>query len=160
MPLPSHRVELVFVPDSLTREPDAEAFAVVQAQWRAAGLLDGGGLVIGGFGRVWLDRPGRLTLYANQQGGYHVRCGVTGGNLARLFSAAVQRWREGAARELRCPHCGQRHPLEEVVLSPPGAFARGGVVFTDVGGLELAAGVGAALERVLGDWREVIRRVH
>ena len=163
MPRPNHRVDLLFVPADVERVPDAAAFDVVKQTWTSQGRLGRGAgrdaLIIGGFRRLWLDRPDRLTLYANQQGGYYVRCPVTRGNLAPVFSAAVQEWRRGGEGVLACPHCQKPHPLESVILSPPGAFARGAVVFTDVGSLDMAEGARQALHAVLGEMREVIRRV-
>ena len=162
MPRPSHRVDLLFVPDNLEATPDTSAFALLKQEWRAQGRLVSQAdnpLVIGGFGRFWLDIPGRLTLYANQQGGYYVRCPISGGNLARNFSLAVEDWRRGGVRSLACQHCGAVHALEAITLAPPGAFARGAVVFTNVGSLELSEGVREALVPVIGSGREVIRRV-
>ena len=134
------------------------AFEAVYASWEAAGRLSDGSLIAGGFHRLWLDVPGHVALYANQQGGYYVQCPVTGGNLARAFSGAVQAWRGGAVRAVSCPHCLQEHPLEAVRLKPPGAFGRGAVVFSDVGSADVPAGVQEALRPVLGDSRVVLRR--
>ena len=162
MPRASHRVDLLLVPDDLQRIPCAEAFAVVKQMWTAAGLLEpasGSGLVQGGFRRLWLDLPDRLWLYANHQGGYHVRCPQSGGNLAAIFSAAVQDWRHGGEFALRCPCCDRSHALDAIILAPPGAFARGAVIFSDVGSLTLADGVLEALQPVLGECREIVRRV-
>lgn len=146
--------------DDLSRDPDTDAFDALRARWRAEGRLGSrDGLVLGGYRRLWLDAPGRLLLYANQQGGYYVRCPETGGNIATAFTFAVESWRHGGARSMECPRCGQTHALEAVTLSPPGAFARGAVVFTDVGSLTLAEGVREQLRDVLGESREVIRRV-
>ena len=79
--------------------PDALAFDALKREWTAEGRIGSGaaldGLVQGGFRRLWLDLPGRLTLYANQQGGYYVRCPATGQGIALAFSEAVQGWRRG-----------------------------------------------------------------
>lgn len=162
MPRASHRVDLLLVPVDPQRIPCAEAFAEVEQGWRDAGLLEaknGSGLVLGGFRRLWLDLPDRLWLYANHQGGYYVRCPQTGGNLAHSFSAAVQDWRRGGRFALDCPHCGQSHALDAVTLAPPGAFAKGAVIFSDVGSVDLADGVIEVLLPVLGESREIVRRV-
>ena len=162
MPRASHRVDLLLVPDDPQRIPCAEAFAEIKRAWQEAGLLapaTPSGLVQGGFRRVWLDLPDRLWLYANHQGGYYVRCPETGGNLAPAFSAAVQEWRRGGPFTLECPRCSQTHALDAVTLAPPGAFARGAVIFSDVASLILADGVTEALKPVLGASREIIRRV-
>ncbi|MEL6342671.1 MAG: hypothetical protein AAFV53_06035 [Myxococcota bacterium] len=162
---PTHRLDLILVSNTVERHPDAAAFADVCAAWRAAGRLVGDGpgegtpLVDGGFRRLWLDLPARVTLYANHQGGYYVRCPITQGNLAREFSVAVEQWRAGEPRTLACPHCGQIHPLEEVRMAPPGAFGRGAVIFSDVGSMGLGPGVEAALMPVLGECQAIGRRV-
>lgn len=144
---------------NIERVPDAEAFAACMARWEAAGRLGDGSLIEGGFRRLRLDMPGYIALYANHQGGYYVRCPETRGNLARAFSAAVQAWRAGGPRSLVCEHCGQAHPLEEVSLAPPGAFARGAVIFSDVASVGLADDVLPQLRPVLGEARVIVRRV-
>ncbi|MFT5679558.1 MAG: hypothetical protein ACI8RZ_000462 [Myxococcota bacterium] len=164
MPRPSHRVDLLFVPTSLTLVPDAAAFDALKQAWTTEGRIGAGAdpdrIVLGGFRRLWLDLPGRLTLYANQQGGYYVRCPVDGGNIVPAFSAAVQGWRGGGGFSLTCTSCGALHSLDAVTLAPPGAFAQGAVVLSNVGGLTLAEGVAARLSAVLGgSHREVVRRV-
>lgn len=166
MPHASHRLDLLRVPADLDAPPDQEAWQRLLAAWRADGRLagsgsgrDGDGLIQGGFRRLWLDDPGRLTLYANQQGGFRVSCPRGGANLAAEFSAALQRWREGADRGLPCPACGAWHALEAIPLSPPGAFARWAVVFSDVGSLELREDAEQALIAALGPLRPVLRRV-
>lgn len=157
-PRARHRIDVLLVSEELEHEPDREAFAAVLAGWEASGRVQDGSLIHGGFRRVWLDVPGYVALYANQQGGYYVRCPVTQGTVARAFSAAVQAWRAGAERQMRCPKCGQLHRLEDVVLAPPGAFARGAVVFSDAGSLDLGAGVQEELRAVLGASRVIVRR--
>ena len=157
-PRARHRIDVLLVPEELECEPDRDAFAVVLAGWESTGHFLDGSLISGGFRRVWLDVPGYMALYANQQGGYYVRCPKTQGTIARAFSAAVQTWRAGGEREMRCPECEQVHPLEAVVLAPPGAFAMGAVVFSDAGSLDLGASVQEELRGVLGESRVIVRR--
>ncbi len=163
MPRPSHRVDLLFLSADLTHAPDAAAFDALKLAWAAEGRIGPGadpdGIVQGGFRRLWLDLPGRLTLYANQQGGYYVRCPVGGQSIVLAFSESVQGWRRGGAFSLTCPACGSEHPLDAVTLAPPGGFALGAVVLSNVGSLELAADVRQRLVPVLGEIREVVRRV-
>lgn len=155
----SHRLDVVVVSTEIERVPDAAAFEALRARWEAAGRLEDGSLIEGGFRRLRLDLPDHIALYANHQGGYYVRCPQTGGNLAREFSAAVQAWRAGGPRTLACAHCGSTHPLEAVQLAPPGAFGRGAVVFSDAGSVALADDVLPMLEPILGEGRVIVRRV-
>lgn len=163
MPRPSHRVDLLFLPADLTHAPDAAAFDALEQTWTAEGRIGPGAdrdaIVHGGFRRLWLDLPGRLTLYANQQGGYYVRCPVGGQSIVQTFSEAVQGWRRGGAFSLTCPACGACHALNAITLAPPGGFALGAVVLSNVASLELAADVRPRLVEVLGEIREVVRRV-
>jgi hypothetical protein len=159
MPRASHRLDVVLVSADLEREPDAAAFEVLRSSWVASGRLSDGSLVRGGFRRLWLDVPGHMALYANQQGGYYVRCPKSGGNLARIFGAAVQAWRGGGERSLVCPHCGEVHALEAVTLAPPGVFGLGAVVFSDTESVELGDDVQAQLRPVLGESLVIVRRV-
>lgn len=163
MPRPSHRIDLLLLPADRSVTPDASAFDALKREWTAEGRIGPGaerdGLVQGGFRRLWLDLPGRLTLYANQQGGYYVRCPVCRAGIALAFSEAVQGWRRGGAFGLSCPACGAEHPLDAVTLAPPGAFALGAVVLSNVASLDLAADVHQRLRPVLGEIREIVRRV-
>jgi hypothetical protein len=157
-PRARHRIDVLLVPEALGHEPDRAAFEAILSGWESSGRVRDGSLIRGGFRRVWLDVPGHVALYANQQGGYYVRCPVSQGNIARAFSRAVQAWRAGGERQMHCPECGQEHPLEAVVLAPPGAFARGAVVFSDVGSLDVGPAVQQELQEVLGESRLIVRR--
>ena len=157
-PRARHRIDVLLVSEELERVPDRGAFEAVLAGWESSGRLRDDSLIRGGTRRIWLDVPGHMALYANQQGGYYVRCPVSQGTVARAFSASVQAWRAGGERQMRCPACAQVHPLESVVLAPPGAFARGAVVFSDAASLELGPHVQEELHGVLGESKMIVRR--
>lgn len=125
-------------------------------RWQARGLAQSDEIVEGGYRLARVDDPGRIHLYANQQGGFKVCCPVNGAPLARPFGAALEAWRRGAPRMLACPACGANHPLEEVELQPPGGFARGAVVLADVGGPELSTLGRLELVALLGPGLRVI----
>ena len=165
MPYPTHRIDLVV----LSVEPEfcipETALRDLQRTWEAAGLVvgdragdDASGLVADGFARLWLDQPARMMLYANQQGGFRVTCPGNGENIAAEFGAALVRWRAGAPRSVRCPACGEVHPLEGCVLAPPGAFASSAIVFSDVGGVTLTRRARADLKAAIGAFVVVVRR--
>lgn len=166
MPHASHRLDLLLVPDDPERALDLDALAALFQIWQSAGALQNGApgperdrIIEGGFVRMSVDRPGRVALYANQQGGFRVWCPATRQGLAMAFSKAVERWRAGEPRSLRCPACGALHPLEALVLEPPGAFASGALVFADVGTAEIQPDAMRALTDALGPLRMVLRRV-
>ena len=155
MPHASHRLDLVLLPVDPEAEPDRPAFADFANRW--SGRLEQA--IVGGARGLRLDDPGRVSLYANQQGGFRVRCPRSGENLASAFSAAVERWRSGAPRAMCCPACGEEHALEEITLIPPGGFARFAVVFVDAATLNLEPEPRAELESALGPLREIARRI-
>jgi hypothetical protein len=115
-------------------------------------------LIEGGCARVWLDQPGRTLLYANQSGGFRVRCPDCHDNIAQAFGVAHRGWKQGAARTLVCPGCGVTHALEAVVLQPPGAFSGWAIVFSSVGGTALTAQAKRAIEAAVGEHRVILRR--
>jgi len=123
---------------------------------RPGGKVDG--LTIGGFARIWLDQPTRMVLYANQQGGFRVRCPVDDQSIAGAYGRALKAWRGGAARELVCPSCTQTHALDDCVLVPTGAFGSSAIVLSDVGTIELTERVHADLQAAIGPFRVVMRR--
>lgn len=164
MPHASHRVDLLLVPLEIERDAPRLAFAALLTRWRAQGRLVGNApgpvpLVPGGFDCLRLDDPGRVSLYANQQGGFQVRCPATAANAAAAFGRGVEAWRAGGPREADCPRCQRPHALEDYELRPPGGFARFAVIFADAVTLDLDAEARAELERALGPLRDIARRV-
>lgn len=133
MPRPSHRLDLCVLPADPDRPVPAAAARALVAAWKAAPPA--------GARAVRVDLPGEPSLYANQLGGFRVRCPETGENLVPAFGKAVRAWRHGGARSLACPACGQAHALEALDYAPAAAFAMGGVVLADVqeSGLDPAA---------------------
>lgn len=158
-PRARHRVDLLLVPTDMNRRPDATAFAALHEDWEATGRLQDSSLIDGGFRRVWLDNPGFVSLYANQQGGFSAHCPTTEQRVTRAFGRAVQGWRDGQPHAMVCPACQNTHRLTDVRLRPDGAFARCAVVFTDVDSIRLGDTVQDMLQSVLGESRIVVRRM-
>ena len=155
---PSHRLDLLLVPQPPEQLPDP---ANLLARWRERGWLEprSSGIVEGGLARVRVDRPGRVILYANQQGGFGVTCPTCGANAVGAFSTAVTAWRAGADRVAACDACGERHPLEHYRCAPAAAFGRIAVVLHDVASAFLQEGVLAESQDLLGSLAVVRRRV-
>ena len=160
MPHASHRLDLLVLPSDLNSTADELAFAALSDRWHldARGeCRDSAELVEGGCRRVWFDRPGRLMLYANQTGGFRTRCPDTSAVVSSEFGRAHRAWKAGGPRTMTCI-CGAVHALEDVVLQPPGAFARWAVVFSSAEGLALTERAMADLVELFGPVRTVIRR--
>ena len=151
----------------LPQDPDAavqlEVWPAVRKGWEAAGLIvdgrGGPGLVEGGCARVWLDVPGRLTLYKNEYGGFRVDCPACEGLLSGPFGVAMEAWRRGGPRSLICPGCGGGSALESLSFRPEAAFALGALVFSDVGGIELSAEALRGGQALFGPCRSLLRRL-
>lgn len=159
MARPRRRLDLLWVPDDPDRALDPAAFEALRARWGSRGWLDGGpDAPAGGFVRLWLDQPERATLYANQVGGFQVRCPAAGASVVPAFIAAVTAWRAGGARALTCPACGATHALEHLDCRPPIAIARGAVVLSDVRDAALSTAAQDELAAVTGPGRTVLRR--
>lgn len=171
MPHARDRMDVVVVPAAPELELDRDAVVDLFDRWQDRALLASGGselhrsagpraeeLLPGGFGSLRLDRPAGITLYANQLGGFRVQCPACQAPLALAFGQAVQSWRAGGDPTVRCAHCGQARPAAQVPLRPPGAFARGAVIFGDVQGLQPAGPTLEALRQVLGEVKVVLRR--
>lgn len=153
MPHVSHRLDLLVVSTDMER-----VFTRTEFETFVARLPKKTAVIQGGFERVWLDQPGRMLLYANQQGGFRVHCPVNKDNIAGLFGRALVAWKGGAARALGCSACGEQHLLETCELRPPGAFACSAIVFSDVEGIALTVEAGEVLADTLGPVRVVLRR--
>lgn len=133
---PTHRLDIHLVPVDRT---DAALTAVgeVWDTWVARGFLESSGqpgpsagsLVDGGFVRARRDDPGAVVLYANQVGGFQVRCPECQTGLASEF-------RVKEATE--CPGCGGRFEVEQLDCRPAVARGRASLVLADVGHFELS----------------------
>jgi len=163
VPRPSHRLDLVFVPHD---RPIGHGHRLLQR------LIDGGVVdergaagpeatrwVPGGFARIWVDDPGRPTLYANRLGGFRVSCPRQAANLVPAFWQAVTAWRAGAPRRLSsCPACGESHDLAELDIRPPAAFGRWALVVADAAEAALTTEARATVDEALGPLSRVLRR--
>lgn len=138
MPIrPTSRLDLFLVP----AERSLAAVSLVRDQirsWRAEGKIaadDGPGprpLVDGGFLRVRVDEPGGPTLYANQVGGFHVRCPACGAGLGGAFRPF------GATSCV----CGRTFPVEALVCRPPVAVGWASLVIVDARSMQVDAPIG------------------
>ena len=154
MPRASHRLDIVLVPINPDQEVDVNALRGLVAQWRGRGDL-----VSGGQDAIRVDIPRRVALYGNQQGGFAVRCPSSAENIVPAFNRAVTTWRAGGSRSLRCPSCGDTHPLESLEFAPPAAFAMGAIVLAGVATAAISGVARAEAEAVLGPLRVILRRV-
>lgn len=163
MPKPSSRLDLFVVPDEVDAAPDVaalDAIGLAHGWWTAQG---GHGpqatdLVEGGFVRRLLHADPQPRLYANQQGGFSVRCPGCDALVVRAFSAAVETWRAGGERQMTCPTCGAAFALEEASFRPDAAFARVALHLGDVGSYGLQPGAASAIASVWGPIRWIGRR--
>jgi hypothetical protein len=136
-------------------------------------------LMDGGFARAWVDdgpasspavEPARfaepspvpqvrpIRFVANRLGGFHADCAACGAALAGPFSRALEGWRRGGARRLRCVACRVECDLAALRFAPDAGFARAWLVFENVGSVELDPAARGLLEDVLGGVRIVLRR--
>jgi endogenous inhibitor of DNA gyrase (YacG/DUF329 family) len=166
MPHASHRLDLVLVPDDPEREPQVRAWPALRDAWTARGWLrecrpgpESQALIVGGFERIWISLPGKVTLYANQQGGYRVACPRCQAPLVAEFARAHERYKEGGPRALDCPACGARVALEDLRFAPEAAFGRFAIALSDVHSLDLEPAAKAEIEAAFGKVRNVLRRV-
>ena len=101
-------------------------------------------LVVGGSAEVRAGRAGRPRFFANQQGGFRVRCPQTGAELASVFASALEEWRRGGGETLRCP-CGAEHRLAHLTFAPPAAFGDRWIEAFDAASLDLVPGAAAVI---------------
>jgi hypothetical protein len=145
MPRPSARLDLIVVSavveiDAASIAPGWWALGQAQGWWTGDGRSgpSAAELVEGGFVAARLHVEARPRLWANQLGGFQVRCPTGGEPVISAFTKAIGAWRDGGPRVLSaCPACGALHPLEALDYRPPAAFAQLAVELIDVadGGL-------------------------
>jgi len=116
-------------------------------------------IVQGGFVQLIIEKPEKIRLYANHQGGYRVRCPKNEQNIAREFSRSVQDWRAGGDRILVCPSCSQIHALEEVTLLPSGAFSQGAICFKGAESISLTQQAQKDIDFFVGRNRVILKRL-
>lgn len=155
-PRPSHKLDLVLVPASAIDEGRLPAGFFGPGGRPGP---DAGELVAGGFRRWRVDRPGRTVLYANQQGGFQVRCPVDGRPLVReLARALADRGDLDPSRTIPCP-CGAAHRLDELTFLPDAAFGRTALVLHDAADGRLTDSGLRSVGEILGPLRIIARRV-
>ena len=166
MPFPRDLLDIVicsYVPDVSW---DVQKLQSLMSTWEEKEWIDehGRGIskdhpVEGGFSRLMIDKPEKILLYANHQGGYKVLCPVSFQNIARAFSEGVEAWRKGGERVLYCPLCNVEHALEEAVLKPNGSFSKGAVILRGVHSIHFSQEALADIESILGKTAIVYRRL-
>ncbi|GDX80686.1 hypothetical protein LBMAG42_24970 [Deltaproteobacteria bacterium] len=110
--------------------------------------------MIGGERGVIAERADPERFIANGQGGFRVRCPSRGETLVRPFATALESWRAGGRRALRCP-CGQEHDLAALLFEPPAAFARQWLRVVEAGSLDVDATAAEVLDRRWPGWRAI-----
>ena len=150
MPRPSHRLDLCLIVQHTLSESDVHA---LDALVRSRELLKGG------VAAHRVERGEGMRFWANQQGGFRVKCPVTGANLVPVFSAALAEWRKGQERALICPACTAAHDLARLNFFPAAGFGCSALVLCDVESLDWVSADREALEEVLGPFTQVARRI-
>jgi hypothetical protein len=113
-------------------------------------------VVCGGCVRVRVDLPSSMVLYANQQGGFRVRCGRCTHNLSTKIPSLRHAFACGS--EVCCEGCGEVLTRDLLEFQPPGAFGYGAMVLCDVGGIEMTPDARGDVLRALGPYDVVGRR--
>ena len=134
--------------------------------WESQGFIDGERpgprvehLIQGGMIRLWLDRPGGISLFANHQGGYRVHCPHCGQCVTPAFVPVLELWRRGGRREMDCPYCDSRASLERLDFKPDAGFASWALVLSSVESLAIEGARRKEAESALGTLRPILRRV-
>ena len=158
------RLDLLCVPTGLDTVLAHERWEDLKTGWIAAGLLDPAGaptarLVDGGGAGLRIDLPTTRVVYANQLGGFRVRCPSCGAGLASEFAHAIERAREEGPVRVSCRACHSPHPLEALVTRPPIRVGRSALILQDVGGSRLTEPGASAIRDWIGDFSVVLRRV-
>ena len=166
MPLVRDSLQMIFLPAHLNdrwtdRQINYFKQKCFERSWtneERCGLRKNG-IVLGGFTRYWFECSDRARLYANHQGGYRVFCPQCSQNIAGTFASAVQSWRSGGPRFLKCLECSTQTELEKCVLKPYGGFACAALIFAGVGEAEISPSAQKLILDVLGETRLVFKRM-
>jgi hypothetical protein len=160
---PSHRLDLLLVPAT----SPADGLGIELLSWlsrRGIAAEDGtaGSQALAwsreGFARIVLDKPGRTVLYSNGQGGFQVRCPVTGASVVSPFSQALTRARSGQGPWILSCSCGRDHPFGQLTFAPPVAFGSFAVITLDIGVPELTSEAMEKCRSLLGPLSVILRR--
>ncbi len=143
-PRATHRLRVVIVPGRPDAIPAREALDGLDPAELCGRVED-----------VRLHDGDREFFLGNEQGGFHVRCPVSGQPAARPFSRALQAWREGGPRALDCP-CGARHDLAAMDIQPGAAFSARWIELCEPA--ELEPREGSLLDERWPGWRSIVVR--
>lgn len=146
MAIARHRLDVLFLP----LDPTDRGWASAAAQRLGAAGRWPAGVVDGAVARV-VAAPD-VRFLSNHQGGFFVRCPVTGANVAAPFSSALERWRTGGPRGLSCS-CGREHDLATLAFSPPAGFAAAWIAAEDAAAAEPGPETTALLGPHLRVWQ-------
>ena len=165
MPIVKDRVDLIVAPLDPTHKFDESKILELFCKlgWvnhdGTAGS-SAGGLIQGGFSRLWVDVPNRIALLANQQGGFRVACPTTGDSIIPAFTAANALLRKGGQNlNMDCTSCGSTHRLDGLAFRPPAIFSAGSLLIADVKQTELSTECLQVLNDVYGEVHYIARRV-
>lgn len=95
-------------------------------------------LIPGGFAAARVVRHADEQLVSSGQGGFRVHCPADGRIVTAAFAPALEDWRRGGPRALRCG-CGATHDLRALHYQPACGYARAWLELLDVGAAEIDA---------------------
>ncbi len=169
MPFPRSNLDayLVFVDDSLPRQSLFAQFDL----WHSNGLISIDGTKgvsyecfgFGSFHKVEVVESNKSRLFANHQGGYKVCCPNNDKIVTVDFISGVVRWRAGETAPehiyVTCSSCSEQHSLVEFVGKPSFAFGRCAFHFSNVDSVTISSVVSQEIERNVGPFSLVLKRV-
>ena len=169
MPFPRSNLDayLVFVDDSVSRESLFAQFEL----WYSSGFISMDGTKglqhacfgFGSFHKVQVIELNRSRLFANHQGGYRVCCPINDKIVTVDFISGVSRWRAGEKAPehtyVTCSACSEQHSLVDFVGKPSFAFGRCAFHFSNVDSSTLNSAVVQEIERNVGQFSLVLKRV-
>ena len=169
MPFPRSKLDayLVFLDTSLSVEHLFKQFQ----QWQANGsILEDGTQAskhddfgFKSFYKVQVIDSRKPKLFANHQGGYRVCCPKNDKIVTVDFVAGIAKWRAGEdAPEdiiIKCSGCNGEHALIEFVGKPALAFGTCAFRFSDIHSANISSSVAADIEKNVGRFSLVLKRV-